>query len=404
VQRAQAEEEGKRAHVKKWNIDMLAAAYLKAEGRQQKNIAYMLQLSEVTVSRHIDEARKEVLHEHVRFVRHNIPRRIMEKVRQRISPSDLQEQLDRLAVSNGRGRKVSLRVFNCGTLTNDEDRMQRLAELAAPVIRGLLLRAGSCGVTWGGMLKVAVSELRHLSFPPPGTNEIIRFIPLSGEPLGKERGAFSSSSLARDLGTIVNGDQYDAPSLAMVPAFIPDVFQKHESEGVWKLIGLVKTYREIFGRRRTGNAELRAVPRGNPLAKRLEMVLTSVGSATKPLGFGRGVLFKLMSVSYKELKSLIIAEVGGVCIPRSDLTQEQLDRFNTVQTSWTGLRLEHLAACAARGVDPLKGPPGVVVVSGGTGRASAICELIKLGLINHLIIDDVLAEELEKASRSTRHT
>jgi hypothetical protein len=280
--------------------------------------------------------------------------------------------------------------------------MQRLGELAAPVVRDLLLRSQSCGVTWGGMLKVAVSALRHLPFPPPETREIIPFIPLSGEPLGKERGSFSSSSLARELGIIVNGDQYEAPSLAMVPAFIPDVFQKHESEGVWKLIRLVTSYREIFGRHRNSYARSRSGLRANPLAKRLEMVLTSVGSSTRPLGFGRGVLFEKI-FSYAELKHLIIAEVGGVCIPRPNLTHEQLERFNTVQKSWTGLRLEHLEDCAARGVDPLKGPPGVVVVSGGAGRASAICELIKRGLINHLIIDDALAEELEKTSRPPRH-
>jgi DNA-binding transcriptional regulator LsrR (DeoR family) len=70
-----------------------------------------------------------------------------------------------------------------------------------------------------------------------------------------------------------------------------------------------------------------------------------------------------------------------------------------VQTSWTGLRLEHLEACARLGERPLKGPPGVVVVSAGTNRATAVCELIKRGLVNHLIVDDVLAEELEKASR-----
>ncbi len=44
----------------------------------------------------------------------------------------------------------------------------------------------------------------------------------------------------------------------------------------------------------------------------------------------------------------------------------------------------------------------MVVVSGGAGRAAVICELIKRGLINHLIIDEVLAQELESASAPTR--
>jgi DNA-binding transcriptional regulator LsrR (DeoR family) len=44
----------------------------------------------------------------------------------------------------------------------------------------------------------------------------------------------------------------------------------------------------------------------------------------------------------------------------------------------------------------------VVVVSGGSRRAAAICELIKKGLVNHLIIDEVLAEELTAATRPRR--
>ena len=94
------------------------------------------------------------------------------------------------------------------------------------------------------------------------------------------------------------------------------------------------------------------------------MVPTSVGPAGKPLGFGRRVLFEKMGVSCKELRSLIIVEVGGVCIPRPDLAQEELDRLETVQEIWTGLRLKHLEACSRRGTDPSRGPAGV----GATGR------------------------------------
>jgi len=79
-----------------------------------------------------------------------------------------------------------------------------------------------------------------------------------------------------------------------------------------------------------------------------------------------------------------------------------LDQLDKVQISWTGLTLKHLEACARRGTDPLKGPPGVVVVSGGKKRAAVTCELIKRGLVNHLIIDDVLARELTEVSRPKR--
>ena len=105
-----------------------------------------------------------------------------------------------------------------------------------------------------------------------------------------------------------------------------------------------------------------------------------------------------MSVSYTELRSLIAVEVGGVCIPRPDLTTREQCVFDTIQGSWTGLRLEHLETCARRNTDPNTGSPGVVVVSAGPNRAKSILELIKRGMVNHLIVDDILADELEKAS------
>jgi DNA-binding transcriptional regulator LsrR (DeoR family) len=383
-------------------VEMLAAAFLAGEGRRNKDIANMLGIDAVTATRHLVRAQKDYLRKQVRFLHYKVPPKLMEKVRQRVTRQALQDQLKQMAKRHGQDREVCLRVFNCGRCRDDRERMEKLGAAAAPLVRVLLRRAKSCGVTWGGMLKNVITGLHDLPFPAPWTKEPIEFIPLSGEPLGKQRSSFSSSSLARDLGIIVNGDQYDAPSLAMVPAFIPDGFRRHERDGVWKLIELVRSYDDIFGPHHSnGDGEPHAARRA-PRAKRLDMILTSVGSHDKPLGFGRGVLFDKMSVSYDQLKSLIVAEVGGVCIPRANLSPEESDQLATVETSWTGLNLGHLAACATRGGDPLKGPPGVVVVSGGKGRGAVICELLKRGLINHLIIDDVLAKELKGASRAPR--
>jgi hypothetical protein len=251
-------------------------------------------------------------------------------------------------------------------------------------------------------LEAVVAALRSLPYPSPWTKKIIQFVPLSGEPLARERSTFSSSSLARELGIAVNGEAYDAPSLAMVPAFVPDRFRDYERDGVWKLSELVKSYKTIFGLHNNGHGALHAAGHTTPTALHLDMILTSVGSHDRPLGFGRGVLFDEMTVSYEDLKALVVAEVGGVCIRRPNLTSDKIRQFKRIQTSWTGLRKEHLEACAQRGSDLLKGPPGVVVISGGAGRAAVICELIKRGLINHLIIDEVLGQELESASAPTR--
>jgi hypothetical protein len=240
-----------------------------------------------------------------------------------------------------------------------------------------------------------VSALRALRIPPSGIKNkkgAIECIPLSGEPLGKEPTSFSSSSLAHDLGQIINGEGYNAPSLAMVPAFIPEGFTAQELQGVWKLIRLVGSYNQIFGQQIVGRSE-------KPMADCLDMILTSVGPADDPLGFGQGTLFETGSVTFDMLKRLILGDVGGVCIARPELRKERMQKLDSVRKRWTGLREDHLVACASharRATNPFTGPPGVVVICGGKARAKFILEIVKLGLVNHLIIDDELEMELER--------
>ena len=113
-------------------------------------------------------------------------------------------------------------------------------------------------------MEAVVAALRSLPYPSPWTKKIIQFVPLSGEPLARERSTFSSSSLARELGIVVNGEAYDAPSLAMVPAFVPDRFRDYERNGVWKLIELVKSYKTIFGLHNNGHGSFYTLPDNDP--------------------------------------------------------------------------------------------------------------------------------------------
>jgi len=380
---------------------MLAVAKLTAEGRRPVAIASIMGITEVEVSRLLKEARGCCLRTQITFVEDSACAEELERVNSRLTRQYLEDQLNRFAARFRRRRKLALRVFHCGPHGSDFERMQRLAEAAAPTIKALLLRSKSCGLTWGGMLGSVVAALQEQRSPAPWTKEPINFIPLSGEPLGREGSKASSSSLARDLAVLVNGERLagdddgneDVLSLAMVPAFIPDEFDKREQDGVRRLIDLVKAYEDIFGRHQTDTRT--RISRTTPKAMDMDMVLTSVASRERPLGFGQGMLFDNMSVDYNTLKTLLAAEVGGVCIGRDDLTRTQKEQLKKVQDGWTGLQQEHLKQCATRGRKPLQGPPGVVVVSCGTDRASAVRELIKLGLVNHLIIDEVLARELE---------
>ena len=57
------------------------------------------------------------------------------------------------------------------------------------------------------------------------------------------------------------------------------------------------------------------------------MILTSVGSHDRPLGFGHGGLLDEMTSATEDLKALVVAEVGGVCIRRPNLTSDKIRQF-----------------------------------------------------------------------------
>lgn len=373
-------------------VEMLAAAFLAGEGNKQVDIATMLGISQARVSRLLADARSDYLREEVTFIRKNVPEPLMQRVLQRVARKGAGNRLRLLPRQYGHAPFPEVRVFDCRAPASDA--MARIEELgiqAAPYIKTLLTRSHYCGVTWGGMLRAVVSALGKLQIAPPWRKEELQCIPLSGEPLGNEPVSFSSSNLAHDLGNIVNGSDYNAPSLAMVPAFIPEGFTRDEIRGVRKLIGLVKSYDLIFGKHGHGKTS-------QPLAEKLDMILTSVGPANRALGFGQGRLFETGKVTIDQLQEIVIGDMGGVCFPKTNLKRSGMKKLEDVNNRWTGLRVEHLQACARKAQAPGDGPPGIVVVSGGKARAQFILEAVKLGLINHLIIDDELANELANLS------
>ena len=383
------------------SLDMLTAAFLAGEGRRQTEIAEVLGLSQAAVSRLVVEARKEYLREELHFIDESIDAATMFEIHKRIHRKELGDRLAKLSEHYANNRGPILRVFSVSG-QNLEDRSARMvafARQAVPYIRGLIMRSATCGVTWGGMLWSLVQAFRslpvHTPWRDPGKS--IDVNPLCGEPLGNVPTSYSSSILADELGRLANGEKYVSRSIGMVPAFIPEGFTKAELNGVKKLIDLVKSYREIFGEHKEEKGK--NGKRAEPLADKLDMILTSVGPAERPLAFGRGTLFATGDLSFGQLASLIQGDVGGVCIPRPGLHKSQSAKLEKLNDRWTGLLRSHLEKCAKRAGDepnPFKGKPGVVVVSIGKDRAQFIYEVAKLGLINHLVIDDHLEAELER--------
>jgi DNA-binding transcriptional regulator LsrR (DeoR family) len=378
-------------------LDMLTAAFLFGDGMKQIDIARALGISQAAVSRLLVKARKKYLREEVRFLRENVPPEMMKRIVQHSTRHSLSKRLEVIAQMSAGVRGPILRCFPCSTRPDlIMERMSELAHIAAPWIRGMILRCDSFGVTWGGMLSRVVVAQRSLSIAPPWRESPIEVVPLSGEPLGDTPTTYSSSSIAHELGVIINGESYNARSIAMVPAFVPDGFTPAQISGVWRLMGLVKNHAEIFGQHNSAKTSQSA------LANRLDMILTSVGPAEQPLGWWMGTLFESNDLKIGQLTKLVVGDMGGVLFPKDPLTPMRKQKLQKVAARWTGLTVDHLKRCSRRAHEQpnsFNGPPGVVVICVGKARAQFLLEAIKQGIVNHLIIDDELQEELDRISR-----
>ena len=64
---------------------------------------------------------------------------------------------------------------------------------------------------------------------------------------------------------------------------------------------------------------------------------------------------------------------------------------------WTGIKEPHFPRCALRARE--NNLPGVTVLAVGAVRAKIVLQCLKLGLINHLILDTDCADELHNLLR-----
>ncbi len=372
-----------------------AVAYLTAEGRTQAEIGKILGISQSAVSRLMSEAEKKYLEKvRPRFKREALPPDLLfEDVMRAVGRKELLTSLDRLARAHGNRRGPVVRVFPLSGVPSEQSLAARFREFtrqAAPYVHSLINRPSVrlCGVAWGYMLFDLAIALRGIQ--AAWKSEPVQVIPLSGDPFKErkeETPSLTSSNIAAELGRIINGASYRAHWLGPVPAFIPEEFDTPSARKVIeRWIQLVPDYEEIFG---DGSEE------NTGLANQLDIVLTSVGTADNPLGFGKGRLLNSLGTKIQNLREEIYGDVGGIVLPRASNPSKLVQ---TITNRWKGIRYSHMAQCARRADDDehYSGKPGIVILSVGKERAEVIAAAVSQGLVNHLVIDQELAEELER--------
>ncbi len=381
----------------------LAMLLLAERGAQQADIAKRFGVTQSTVSRVVTLAESTgELRRNLVVNREKFDLELLKSAEQSASePPAVQEKLTRLATGAGDAHPVAVHVLPvaqsgrpAGDL--DERTLHFGHEAARPVLEMLQSGTWVCGVTWGHSIGAVVRGIAALSQPTARAGAL-EIVPLCGDPLGQDAASlYSSSALAQQLRDAL-GLRAGGHSLAMLPAFLPGDFSAKEVDTVWKLIGKMHAYAEIFGGRESRQTSAGSgTPSSSHYAARLDLILTGISAAGSPLGDGRGPLFESRALREATFKDLVLADIGGVLIEKGRLRTGQKATLSRLKARWTGLNDSELRACAARAAKPSGGtrPPGVVVVAIGKRKAEPILAAVERRLVNQLLVDAELAEEL----------
>ena len=369
-------------------LDKQVAAYMYAEQRRsQQYIAKFLGVSQSVVSRLLKEAETEgLLETRVRFMSRRVSIEQFNEIKARASPRGI--DLARRLSERSKEEVHRLRVEVVPSASNETStaawtyRIQQFAvSTTERIIKPLLVEASALGVAWGENVGAVVQELKASCPAPPRANSPVQCVPLIGEPLGRAISRFSSSRLAADLDQVLNGGNEHSLSLALVPALIPQGFSNEEVAAIREFISYVPAYREVFG----GKNGMRD-DGSEPWVRRLDAILTSVSPADRPLGFDHDSMVKSARLSRTQLLEAVIGDICGALIPRNGYERqvEQINQF------WNGITLEDIRRCREQA------SPGVIVVAVGKNKSRSVYDAVLRGFVNHLIIDQDLADGLDE--------
>jgi DNA-binding transcriptional regulator LsrR (DeoR family) len=373
------------------DLEVLAAAYLYGQGQTQDMVGRTLEVSQSVVSRLISEAvRKGYLETKTRFVRERVSAEEFARIEARVRPARLQKVLSALG-----GPGTTVHVYPSHSRNTSaaawRHRLDEFAGASAKDVQEALGPAALMGVSWGDTVASLIGAMERLpAAGRPSRARAAGVVPLLGEPLGLNITQHSSSVLAARLEAVLNGPaESHALSLAPVPALIPADMTEAETAAIRRLIGRITAYREIFG---AGNG---ADDGRTPLVGRLEAILTSTSTQERPLSFGEDdSLIRAAGMPRSKLNELVAGDICGALIARSNLAAGAQEEVESIRRRWTGITISQLRDCAVRARD--SGAPGIVVTAIGSNKATVIHAAAKMGLIQHLFIDQDLADRLEQ--------
>jgi len=383
----------------KRSLDLLKAAYYSVYGPAltQEQIASRVGLTQVQVSRLLKEARdQKVLREVFRF-----PEDVSSEDRLEIVNSFFPRHGQLEEVLSGRSRQLSRKQHGGGSPfkqlhvvatpgiydKNDEhlraNTFRSFGMSAAGIVASYIDEVDICCVAWGRTIAATVDYVPYNSASDENKKKL--FIPIAGEPTNHEPSGIGPSDAARRLSQAWPGSA--DLSLRGVQARIPKlVYDQDGGRIARELVRYSNHYTQIFGHPDLDEA---------PLISEVPMILTGIGNADTSKRDIASVpdpwYMETVEAEGPHVLDLAVGSIGGVWIPRNDISDEDKERVAQVNKRWLGAQYSDLKACALN-ADLYHRRPGVVVVAAEPGKADIILET--LYLINVLIVSKQLAEEL----------
>ena len=319
--------------------------------------------------------------------------------------SELRTSLEKkISSSGGHGRTPRIYLYDLGADgalgASIEASIRSFAARAAPEYRRLLARPSVkvAGVAWGGTLAGLTEALRIGGGASPRADEPVTVIATCGEPLDDRPTNESSSAIAEAMSLALNGNRDHARTLGITPAYLPASANGNGSEFIWRHIVATKPYLEVFGPDRIPEA---ARPQDSahkrPLSEVMDAYFTSIAVEGGTLGYGKHKIYRAHFVN-AGIETVVFGDMGGIPLPKLNLTESQRNVLKSIEDSWTGLQRQQLLECVKRGYEghPSSRPPGCILTAIGKLRAQTVYQAVVVeGLVNHLFLDYECGKALE---------